>query len=68
MRFVKLALSLAFFVPVFIVFGAAGRGDWYGVVVGAGIGVFFGCVFGGNPDWKIWDYIYGPKDPDAKDD
>lgn len=69
MRYVKLVLSLAFFVPVFTLFGLAGwHGFWYGGVVGALMGVFFGLVFGGNPNWKFWDFFFGPKEVETRDD
>lgn len=32
---------------------------WWGLTVGAVIGVFFGLVFGGNRKWRVWDYIFG---------
>ncbi len=63
MRWFRLALSLLFFVPVFVVFGYEGWGGrWPGVVAGGAVGVFFGLVFGGNPDLKVWDRIFGPKE------
>jgi hypothetical protein len=49
MKYVKIGLSLAFFVPAFTLFGLSGwHGDWYGGVVGGLIGVFFGLVFSGQ--------------------
>ncbi len=68
MKYVKLALSLAFFTPIFALFGAESWGGyWIGWVVGGMIGVFFGLVFGGNPDWKIWNPIFGPKQPEEEE-
>ena len=49
MKYLKIALSMAFFVPVFVVFGLQGwGGDWYGGAVGGLIGAFFGLVFSGH--------------------
>jgi hypothetical protein len=45
----------------------SGMPSWWGLTVGAAIGVFFGCVFGGNHKWKIWDSIFGPQDEDEND-
>jgi hypothetical protein len=28
--------------------------------------VFFGCVFGGNHKWRVWDYTFGPEQADEK--
>lgn len=45
MRYVKTALSLAFLVPAFTVYGLQGwGGDWYGDMVGRLVGVFFELV------------------------
>jgi hypothetical protein len=65
---VKLPLSLAVFVPALALLGGfltldTGEPTWWGLTVGAAIGVFFGFVFGGNSKWKVWDYIYGPAQP-----
>jgi hypothetical protein len=33
--------------------------------------VFVGLLFGGNPEWRLWDFLYGAKerleDPDPLD-
>src|SRR5262245_59628573 len=36
---------------------------WLGVTVGGLVGVFFGLMFGGDHRWKMWDYVFGPKNP-----
>lgn len=62
MKYVKLALALAFFVPAFAILGAESRGGhWPGWIVGG----FIGLVFGGNPKWKFWNSIFGPEDEEA---
>jgi hypothetical protein len=64
-----LALLLALFVPGFALLGALaayGNGErtpWLGLGAGAVAGVLFGCVFGGNPKWSIWEYLLGPEQP-----
>jgi hypothetical protein len=64
----KLALSLTFFVPAFALMGlGANMGKappWLGLTVGAVVGVVFGLMFGGNPKWRVWDWIFGPEDKD----
>jgi hydrogenase/urease accessory protein HupE len=65
MQYLKLALALAFFVPVCTILGAfltldTGTPLWFALTLGAAFGVFFGLVFGGNPRWRFWDYIWGP--------
>jgi len=62
----RLALWLAIMVPVWALLGAMaaydrGGSPWFGLFVGSLIGAFFGLVFGGNSDWKVWDSIFGPK-------
>jgi hypothetical protein len=57
---VKLPLSLAVFVPAWALLGGlstldSGAPTWWGLTVGAALGVFFGCVFGGNHKWRDWD-------------
>ena len=64
MTYFKIGLSLAFFVPVFVLFGLSGwHDDWYGGFVGGMIGVFFGQV---NGPWL--DVFYPPGDgkPDER--
>jgi hypothetical protein len=73
MKAVNLILSLAVMVPVGSILGGLTTFDsgfplWWGLTIGALIGVFIGCVIGGNPEWKIWDYIYGPREDDKRDD
>jgi hypothetical protein len=34
------------------------------MVVGGLIGVFVGLAFGGNPKWRVWDYVFGPEEPE----
>lgn len=68
MKFVKIGLSLLFFVPVFAVFGLQGwGGDWYGGVVGGMIGVFFGLVFSGQFNGRWLDVFYPPGPDDHQD-
>jgi hypothetical protein len=69
MKYVKIGLSLAFFVPAFTLFGLSGwHGDWYGGVVGGLIGVFFGLVFSGQVNGPWLDVFYPPGDgqPDER--
>src|SRR5262245_22014359 len=48
MRDLRLALSLAFFVPAFTLLGySTGHGFWPTVVLMGLVGLFFGLVFGG---------------------
>lgn len=72
MKWLKLCLCLLFFVPVCALLGGLSTLDsrvnpWVGLAVGAIVGVFFGLVFGGNSDWKIWDFFFGPK-PEEKEE
>jgi hypothetical protein len=43
-----------------------GASTWWGLTVGAAIGVFFGLVFGGNHKWRVWDF-FGPEQPGNED-
>jgi hypothetical protein len=66
----RLILSLAFFIPSWTLLGAFAALDndlplLAGLLSGAVAGTFFGLVFGGNPKWKVWDYIYGPEEEEA---
>ena len=67
----RLALLLALVVPGFALLGAFaayGNGErtpWLGLAAGAAVGVLFGCVFGGDRRWRIWDYLFGPEQPGA---
>jgi hypothetical protein len=63
----RLILSLAILVPVWTVIGVFTTLDshaqlWLGCTIGALVGVFFGLVFGGNPKWRVWNWIFGPED------
>ena len=67
MKRIRLILWLAIMVPAWSLLGGfstldSGMPTWWGLTVGAVIGAFFGCVFGGNRKWKVWDYIFGPED------
>jgi hypothetical protein len=73
MKTLRLVLSLVFMVPAWALLGAFSTLDsglplWWGLTVGGAIGVFFGLAFGGNHKWRVWDYIFGPEDPNFKDD
>lgn len=75
MKTLRLVLSLAIMVPAWALLGgfarldSPGPGGVVGGMVGGGlIGVFFGLAFGGNHQWRVWDYVFGPEDPDRKDD
>jgi hypothetical protein len=70
MRWVKLFLSLAVFVPARALLGAfatfdSGAEHWKGLLVGSLIGVFFGLVFGGVRG-GIVGIMYPPGDEDEK--
>jgi hypothetical protein len=73
MKYVRLALSLAFFVPALGFFGFAAAVDsgrrpwWLGVVVGGILGVFFGLVFGGVKG-RWLDFFYPPAPEPQGDD
>ena len=64
-----LALMLVLFVPGFALLGALAAYDngertpWLGLAAGAAVGVLFGCVFGGDRRWLLWDYLFGPEQP-----
>jgi hypothetical protein len=64
-----LALILARFVPGFALLGAFAAYDngerppWLGLGAGAAVGVLFGCVFGGDRRWRLWDDLFGPEQP-----
>jgi hypothetical protein len=64
----RLALLLALFVRGFALLGALAAYDngertpWLGFGAGAAVGVLFGCVFGGDRKWRIWDYLFGPEE------
>lgn len=72
MKSLRLVLAFLICIPL----GAyAGAMTWYHtgggnlvieMIVGGCIGLFFGLIFGGNPDWKIWDSIFGPKEEEEK--
>jgi hypothetical protein len=70
----RLALLLALFVPGFALLGALaayGNGErtpWLGLGAGAAVGVLFGCVFGRNRKWRVWDYLFGPEQAGADQD
>jgi hypothetical protein len=36
---------------------------WWGAGVGAVLGAFFGCAFGGDRKWSVWDRLFGPEQP-----
>ena len=63
----RLALLLALDVPGFALLGAfaahdnGGRTPWLGLGAGAAVGVLFGCIFGGDRRWRLWDYLSGPE-------
>jgi hypothetical protein len=65
----RLALLLALFVPAFALLGALAAYDngertpWLGLAAGAAVGALFGCVFGGDRRWRIWDYLFEPEQP-----
>jgi hypothetical protein len=64
---------LAVFVPAWAVLDGfstldSGAPTWWGLTVGAAIGVFFALVFGGNHRWQVWDYIYDPEQPSEEDE
>ena len=63
MRKLQLVLALVIMVPAWGLLGGfasldSGASPW--VCLTAGLGVFFGLVFGGNPAWRICDPIFGP--------
>jgi hypothetical protein len=67
------ALSLAFLIPAFALFGAfampdAGeRAPWVGLVTGAAVGLYFGLGRGGvRPTW--FASLFGPPGRDGDDD
>jgi len=60
-KYVRLILPLAFFVPVFSLLGAQGWGGyWIGWVVGGLIGAFIGLIFSGEANGKWLDIFYPP--------
>jgi hypothetical protein len=68
MKRLRLILSLDFMVPTWAVIGAfttldSGMPLAFGLTMGFLLGVFFGLVFGGNPKWKVWGFIFGPENP-----
>jgi hypothetical protein len=70
----RLPQLLALFVPGFALLGALAAYDngermpWLGLAAGAVVGVLFGCVFGGDRKWRLWDYLFGPEQPGADQD
>ena len=64
-----LALMLLLFVQGFTLLGALAASDhgerppWLGLGAGAVVGVLFGCVFGGDRRWCLWDDLFGPEQP-----
>jgi hypothetical protein len=69
MKTPRLVLSMAVMVPAWAVLGGFARldspgpgGVVGGMVVGSLVGVVFGLVFGGNPKWRVWDYVFGPEE------
>jgi hypothetical protein len=66
MRWVKLSLCLALFVPGFALLGAFSTLDshfpvWWGLTIGAAIAVILGVAFGGAKG-RWLDYFFGPED------
>lgn len=59
MQFLRITLSLTFFVSVFTLLGMENRGDWLGVAAHVLIGVILGLVFGGASG-KWLDVIFPP--------
>jgi len=73
MKWVRLIVVIVLLVPVVSLASAAssqhtGMNFWWALTLGAAIGVFFSFVFGGNPDWKIWDSIFGSKESNPDED
>jgi hypothetical protein len=73
MKWLRLIFALAVFVPAFALAGALSTFDshfpiWWGLTVGVGIGILFGLIFGGGLPRKAADFLFGPEDPDFKDD
>jgi hypothetical protein len=70
----RLALMLALFVPGFALLGALAASDngertpWLGLAAGAAVGALFGCAFGGDHRWRLWDDLFGPEHPGADQD
>jgi hypothetical protein len=70
----RLALMLALLVPGFALLGSLAASDnavrtpWLGLAAGAAVGVWFGCVCGGDRRWRLWDYLFGPEQPGADQD
>jgi hypothetical protein len=67
MRALRLLLSLAVFVPAFSALGGfasldGGASTYFGFAAGGLVGVFFGLVFGGDPNWRVWDHLLEPKE------
>jgi hypothetical protein len=70
MRYVRLVLSFAFFVPAFTIIGVWNWGGyWPGWVAGGLVGLFFGLVFGGaRGKWLDVFYPPGPGDDGAAEE
>jgi hypothetical protein len=72
MRTIRLILALALFVPAFSGLGGfasldGGASPYFGFIVGGLVGALFGLLFGGDPNWRVWDYLFGPRETLAPD-
>jgi len=65
----RLVLSLLICVPVFALLGAKlmenkGHAPLSGLILGVVVGAFFGFMFGGNRQWKVWKWLFGSENPE----
>jgi hypothetical protein len=72
MSTLRLLLSLALFVPAFSALGGfasldGGASPYFGFIAGGLVGTFFGLIFGGDPRWRLWDSLFGPRETLAPD-
>ena len=70
MKWIRLLLSLAFFVPACAMLGRLSTLDsaaspWWGMTAGGVVGAFFGPVFGGARG-DVVGIVYPPTDHDAE--
>jgi hypothetical protein len=71
MKWRRLTLSLAVFVPGFALLGMFAAWDsfftvWGGALMGGVVGVFFGLAFGGVLARSVAGFFFGPEQPDVQ--
>ncbi len=71
MKWLRLTLSLAVFLPGFALLGTFAAWDsfftvWGGALIGGVVGVFFGLTFGGLLPRRVADWCFGLEQPDVQ--